>query len=335
MQLSMRKILIYIAVFLPLAAGAQSQILSRQINRVRLSALRQLSYKYELHSCSANGLLVVEADNHYGIVNLAGQVIQPLEFDHISETECGLFKLNKDSHIGFADPVGRIVAPCIYKDYSPMGGRYGLVLLDDGQRGVVDSNGVMLFCGPYSTISCFGTDIFKVVTLAPSGSGKPLEGYVDIYGQTSFTQSQIDSMKRWLALQDNAFGVSGLSDSSVFAMEPVETESDESIFLFVEQLPSPQGGDKALGDYLSKNLDYPAEAIEESIEGVVYVRFIVEKDGSISNVRLVHDIGGGCGRAAVEAVENMPPWRPGLKNGKPVRVEFTLPILFENNNPQQ
>lgn len=332
----MRKILIYIALLLPLAAGAQSQILSRQVNRVRLSALRQLSYKYDLHSCSSSGLLVVDADNRYGIVNLAGQVILPLGFDSISETESGLYMLHKDSHVGFADPAGRIVAPCVYKDYSALCGRYGVVLLDDGQRGVVDSNGIMLFRGPYSTVSCFGTDVFKVTTLTPSATEKPIEGFVDIYGQTSFTQLQLDTIKRWFALNDSSLGVSdGLSNPLTSELESAETESDETIFLFVEQLPTPQGGDKALGEYLSKNLDYPAEAVDKNIEGVVYVRFIVEKDGTISNVRLVHDIGGGCGRAAVEAVENMPPWSPGLKNGKPVRVEFTLPILFENNNPQQ
>ena len=63
--------------------------------------------------------------------------------------------------------------------------------------------------------------------------------------------------------------------------------------------------------------------------GKVNVTFIVNTDGSISDVRIIRDIGGGCGDEAIRVVKNMPKWKPGVQNGKPVRVKYTMPIIFD------
>ena len=86
--------------------------------------------------------------------------------------------------------------------------------------------------------------------------------------------------------------------------------------------------EKMLFSYLSKNLKYPSMASDNRIEGRVILNFVVEKDGSISNIKVVRGVGGGCDEAAIEAIENMPKWTPGKQRGRPVRVSYTLPVYF-------
>jgi len=80
--------------------------------------------------------------------------------------------------------------------------------------------------------------------------------------------------------------------------------------------------------YISDNLKYPRLARENGIQGMVVVRFVVEKDSSISNIEVVRDIGGGCGKEAVRVLKTMPRWVPGSQQGHPVRVQFNLPFRF-------
>ena len=107
--------------------------------------------------------------------------------------------------------------------------------------------------------------------------------------------------------------------------EPIE----EKIFTFVEEYPEFPGGDKALREFILNNLNYPEIARKTGITGTVYVQFVVEKDGSISDVKVVRGIGGGCDEEAVRVVKSMPRWKPGKQRGQPVRVYFTLPIEFK------
>ena len=81
--------------------------------------------------------------------------------------------------------------------------------------------------------------------------------------------------------------------------------------------------------YLSKNLEYPTMASENGIQGRVIVGFVVGKDGSISDVKVLRGIGGGCDEAAKEVIENMPKWNPGKQRGRPVKVQYTLPVIFK------
>ncbi|MCB0705030.1 MAG: TonB family protein [Saprospiraceae bacterium] len=81
--------------------------------------------------------------------------------------------------------------------------------------------------------------------------------------------------------------------------------------------------------FMGSAIDYPAAAREVGISGMVVVQFIVEKDGSITNAKVVRDIGGGCGREALRVVKQMPRWIPGMQQGRAVRVQFSLPVRFE------
>ena len=100
------------------------------------------------------------------------------------------------------------------------------------------------------------------------------------------------------------------------------------IFEIVEEYPSFNGGDAEYYKYLSENVKYPQIAKESNISGIVYVSFIIEKDGSISNVNLVKGIGGGCDEVAIETIKKMPKWNPGKQRTKAVRTKLVLPIKF-------
>ena len=111
-------------------------------------------------------------------------------------------------------------------------------------------------------------------------------------------------------------------------IEEEEEEDEQEIFQVVEQDPEFPGGIEALMKYLQQNIKYPQLARENNITGRVYVTFVVEKDGSVTGVRVLRDIGGGCGQEAIRVVKSMPKWTPGKQRGKNVRVQYNLPVNF-------
>lgn len=108
----------------------------------------------------------------------------------------------------------------------------------------------------------------------------------------------------------------------------VEEESVEEVFTIVETYPAPVGGFQSFYEYVAKNIQYPAQARRLSIEGMVFVQFVVEKDGAITNIQVLKGIGAGCDKEAVRVLENAPPWKPGKQRGRNVRVYMTVPIRF-------
>jgi len=132
-----------------------------------------------------------------------------------------------------------------------------------------------------------------------------------------------------------------IGQSSTETTELIKTESvvdlpqdvkkeqqQENIFTVVEVDAEYVGGEKARVAFLSKNIKYPEEARKNGIQGRVHVTFVVEKDGSITNVRIAKGIGYGCDEEAVRVIKLMPNWIPGKQRGEPVRVQFNLPIVF-------
>ncbi len=112
----------------------------------------------------------------------------------------------------------------------------------------------------------------------------------------------------------------------VKAEEPKE-EVDE-IFTIVEEPATPKGGMSAFYKYVNDKIKYPPQARRMSIEGRVFVEFVVNKDGSISDVKAVKGIGGGCDEEAVRVVQSCPSWSPGKQRGKAVKQRMVLPITF-------
>ncbi len=118
-----------------------------------------------------------------------------------------------------------------------------------------------------------------------------------------------------------------IEDFVPFAYDEEEVEEME-IFTVVESMPGYPGGDAARMKYLQENIKYPQMARESGIQGTVYATFVVEIDGSVTDVRILRGIGGGCDEEAIRVIQQMPRWNPGQQRGKPVRVQFTMPIRF-------
>jgi len=107
-----------------------------------------------------------------------------------------------------------------------------------------------------------------------------------------------------------------------------EEVTEQEIFTVVESMPEFPGGQVKMMEFIARNIKYPPMARESGIQGRVFVNFVVEPDGSVSNVKVLRGIGGGCDEEAIRVVESMPKWIPGRQRGKAVRVSFNLPVRF-------
>ncbi len=116
-----------------------------------------------------------------------------------------------------------------------------------------------------------------------------------------------------------------------FTTSTAQTKKNDMVFDVVEVMPQYPGGQIAMLKYIMENIKYPEQAMKEGIQGRVTVRFIVEKDGSISNVKPVLSVHPLLDKEAVRVVKSMPKWSPGKQKGKPVRVQFNVPVMFKLN----
>ncbi|RYZ22867.1 MAG: TonB family protein, partial [Sphingobacteriales bacterium] len=115
---------------------------------------------------------------------------------------------------------------------------------------------------------------------------------------------------------------------------PATNSAKEGVFTTVEQMPEFPGGNNALGRYLGVNLRFPPDAQRNHTEGTVFVQFTIGKDGSIDGIRVKKGVGDGCDEEAVRIVGKMPSWKPGMQNGRPVAVQYILPIQFMINGKE-
>ena len=106
-------------------------------------------------------------------------------------------------------------------------------------------------------------------------------------------------------------------------------EEKKEVFTIVEEMPSFPGGEAERNKFLATNIVYPQQATENGIQGTVYVSFVVDSKGNVTDVKVLRGIGGGCDEEAVRVVKMMPQWHPGKQNGKQVRVLFNMPIYFK------
>ena len=116
-----------------------------------------------------------------------------------------------------------------------------------------------------------------------------------------------------------------------FMTSTAQTKKNDMVFDVVEVMPQYPGGQIAMMKYIMENIKYPKQAMKERIQGRVTVRFIVEKDGSISDVKPILSVHPLLNKEAVRVVESMPKWSPSKQNGKPVRVRFNVPVMFKLN----
>lgn len=294
---------------------------------------------------SASHLVLVRGDTAYFLFDNTGHLISTYD-NFYSYSDCDasgpqlLFAVSRNGLWGLVDTAWREVAPCTYKGADFVDGRHWLMRLDEGTSCLVDEQGQVLFKGPYSYAYPFCDGIWHVGILDCANNNYIL-GYVDAYGQTTLSRKELKEMERIMIECAKKEKEPTVETTVREADETIHTDtistvgiaSDEEeideVFVFVENQPEFPGGDSALFMFICMNLSYPDQARDNGLEGLVWVRFVVEKDGTISNVMLVRDIGGGCGQAAVEMVKSMPRWKPATQSGKPVNCEFILPVKFQ------
>ena len=115
---------------------------------------------------------------------------------------------------------------------------------------------------------------------------------------------------------------------TVNAQKTVVSQSNQNVYDQVEEMPEFPGGMSAMIEFLQTNIKYPKDAIKQDVGGRVMVMFVVETDGSISNVRVARKVFPSLDKEAVRVVKTMPKWKPGKEKGRAVRVNFTMPIVF-------
>ncbi len=119
-------------------------------------------------------------------------------------------------------------------------------------------------------------------------------------------------------------GQPGIGDGAGAGTSPAE----EAIFMVAEKGPEFPGGQEALGNFIRKNLRYPARASEAGIGGRVTLSFVIERDGRVSDIKVIKGLGYGCDEEAVRIMKKVPAWIPGEQNGRKVRVQCVVPLLF-------
>ncbi len=114
----------------------------------------------------------------------------------------------------------------------------------------------------------------------------------------------------------------------IAAKEEKEEEEEAQVFFIVEEMPEFPGGEAALRSFIAKSINYPVIAQENGIQGKVYVTFVVDKDGGISDAKIARGVDPSLDKEALRVVNSLPKWKPGKQRGKPVRVSYTVPISF-------
>ena len=107
-----------------------------------------------------------------------------------------------------------------------------------------------------------------------------------------------------------------------------EDSAYSDVLEFVEEEPDFPGGEEAMTDFIQENIEYPQSAVEKGEQGIVYVQFVVNADGSIEGTKVMRGVSSELDREAIKVIEKMPAWTPGKENGDAVRCKFTLPIHF-------
>ena len=104
---------------------------------------------------------------------------------------------------------------------------------------------------------------------------------------------------------------------------------DENIFIIVEDMPEFPGGENALRKFLAENYRYPEDAIENNIEGKIFVTFVVRSSGKINDIKVLKGLCTSCDEEAIRVINSMPKWKPGHQRGKAVSVQFTIPFILK------
>ena len=144
------------------------------------------------------------------------------------------------------------------------------------------------------------------------------------------SQEELTSTKVAISIAD-VKGNDEANGKDIADLKQVVTQAEpepEKVFDMVEQMPTFPGGQQELMSYLGKNIKYPTIAQENGTQGRVTVQFVVNKDGSIVDAKVLRGVDPYLDKEALRVIGTMPKWKPGMQRGKPVRVKYTVPVMF-------
>ena len=199
---------------------------------------------------------------------------------------------------------------------------------DDGAP--IQLNDTIIYGEDGSSIKFQASDSFDPITGEPCKK-LTVTSYNADGTENSFFITETEKRGDTARYSIEPFSISG----SLFeTLLDVATSKEDTVYQIVEQMPQYTGGEEAMMKYVAENIKYPQAAKDKNISGRVFVGFVIEKDGSVSNVKVVRGIGGGCDEEAARVIKEMPKWKPGMQKGKPVRVNYMMPIFFKLDDGQ-
>lgn len=267
----------------------------------------------------SDGLAVVVVDgwdySKYGFIDKKGEFVFVPTFDYATGFSEGLAFVCDSEGCGFIDRDGKFVIRLKNGNARPFSEGLAAVKIN-GKWGYMDKSGEMVIPAIYEEACSFTNGLAMVF-----GEGDNTY-YIDKKGKVvkSFA-FVLDRMDMYLDIVEDDFADEEL--------EAYEKFGDQEIYQIVEKMPEFPGKEEALMKYIGENIKYPQAARDAGIEGRVFVGFVIEPDGSVTNVKLIRGIGGGCDEEAMRVIKSLPKWKPGTQKGKAVRVSYQVPVLFK------
>ena len=249
----------------------------------------------------------VGGEMKWGFIDKTGKVVVPFIYKSAGDFHEGLACVKKDDKWGFIDKTGKVVIPFIYKYAGDFHEGLAYVQKDYNSVGFIDKTGKKVVVPGNSIISSENYEISPegfiegMALVAINGEGL---GYINETGKIVINLNNIQSVSQ------------------------EKNNENNKVYDVVETMPSFPGGQTALMNYLCDNVVYPPYAYEKEIQGRVIVSFVVEKDGSIKDVKVAKSVDPSLDNEAVRVISNMPRWIPGTKNGSPVPVRYNIPVSF-------
>lgn len=303
-------------------------------------------------SIDANTILWETRADGYFVTDYDGKELA--RYDDIIFEDCDYYSeedmiaVKQSDKWGFADKDYRLLVPCQYRRADGYGnGPGGIVTLKDGSTRYIDRKGkTVLKLDGLASVAKVGKDLYKVMIYA---DGDPYfqAGLADGKGRSTFSKEELRTAKKaylkrlkdWEEIEAASIIEEVVDTVPVDEAKVVGTLSSDlydEVFVVTDEDPMFPGGMDSLYAFLKANIQYPEEAKKDSIEGRVFVQFVIEKDGSINpqTIRVLRDIGGGCGEKVKRVIQLMPRWIPGRQNGKVVRCNYNLPVTFKREGDE-
>lgn len=270
-------------------------------------------------------------NGYYYLVDSKGKKVNDEQYSFACDFAEGLALVERELKFGFIDTSGKLVIDYQFYDAGSFvnGVTYAAI---DGRYGYIDKSGSFIIDPVYDLVLDFNgnyADVFvKNKDVNQYGKGELISGKINKEGQLIGNEffTRIGNMK------DDDFFV-GYKKDSVYHVYAdgrivfITTEKDTTFYI-VDEMPQFLGGDKGLSNYIGKNLRYPRSAHKNSIMDKVFISFIVDANGYVVDVHPIKLSYPILVKEAVRVLETMPKWKPGKQHGTPVRVSYTIPIIF-------